>query len=246
LNVLAVIHGTNARGGVFAETVGARGHRYEEWSLAWGTPPPRPLEDYGAVLVFGGSMHADQDDQHPWLVEENTFIQGLLANSTPMLGVCLGIQLFAKAEGAAVYPLPDGPEIGWFPVELTEAAADDPVFSRLPAQFEAFGWHYYTYDVPGRAEELARSSRCNQAYRLGDHAWGVQFHPEVTDEIVRSWLADEDDFPHDLDRDEFGAEIEQKLDAWNDFGRTLCGGFLEIAESAGAGESLREPAHVPS
>ena len=232
MNVLAVIHGTNARGGVFEEVVREAGHRYEEWSLAWGTPPPRPLENYGAVLVFGGSMHADQDEQHPWLVEENSFIQGLLDRRVPMLGVCLGIQLLAKAEGAAVYPLAGGPEIGWFPIELTEAADDDPLFSRLPVRFDAFGWHYYTYDLPERAEELARSARCNQAFRLGEAAWGVQFHPEVTLEIVSSWLADEEDFPHDLDRDAFATETEQRIAGWNELGRALCGGFVEIAERA--------------
>jgi GMP synthase (glutamine-hydrolysing) len=231
INVLAVIHGTNARGGVFADTVRGAGHRYEEWSLAWGKPPPQPLEDYGAVILFGGSMHADQDDQHPWLIEENTFIQGLLERQVPMLGICLGIQLFAKAEGAAVYPLADGPEIGWFPVELTEPAAGDPVFSRLPTRFDAFGWHYYTYDLPERAEELARSARCNQAFRLGETAWGVQFHPEVTLEIVRSWLGD-DDFPHDFDRNAFDAETERRIGDWNELGRALCGSFVEIAERA--------------
>jgi GMP synthase (glutamine-hydrolysing) len=106
--------------------VRAAGHEYDEWSLAWERPSPRPLHEYGAVLVFGGAMHADQDDQHPWLVEENSFIQGLLERQVPMLGICLGIQLFAKAEGAAVYPLPDGPEIGWFPVELTASAVAVP------------------------------------------------------------------------------------------------------------------------
>ena len=132
VNVLAVIHGTNARGGVFRDVVEEAGHRYDEWSLAWGTPSPQPLERYDAVIVFGGSMHADQEEHHPWLIEENTFIQGLLERDVPLLGVCLGIQLFAKAEGSAVYPLAGGPEIGWVPVELTEAAADDPVFGSLP------------------------------------------------------------------------------------------------------------------
>ena len=210
----------------------AAGHEYDEWSLAWERPSPRPLHEYGAVLVFGGAMHADQDDQHPWLVEENSFIQGLLERQVPMLGICLGIQLFAKAEGAAVYPLPDGPEIGWFPVQLTASAAEDPLFARLPSRFQAFGWHYYTYDLPERAEELGRSARCNQAYRLGESAWGVQFHPEVTMEIVQSWLDDDDDFPTDLDRTAFVAETEQRIDEWNAFGRALCGGFLELAGSA--------------
>jgi GMP synthase-like glutamine amidotransferase len=177
IKVLAVIHGTNAPGGIFEETVRAAGHEYDEWSLAWERPSPRPLEEYDAVLVFGGSMHADQDDRHPWLIEENSFIQGLLERHVPMLGVCLGIQLFAKAEGAAVYPLAGGPEIGWFPVELTEAAAADPLFARLPARFDAFGWHYYTYDLPERAVELGRSARCNQAFRLGENGLGRPVPP---------------------------------------------------------------------
>ena len=162
-----------------------------------------------------------------------------LERRVPMLGVCLGIQLLAKAEGAAVYPLAGGPEIGWFPVELTATAADDPLFARLPARFDAFGWHYYTYDLPERAEELGRSTRCNQAFRLGENAWGVQFHPEVTLEIVESWLADEDDFPADLDRAELEAATRRGIGAWNDLGRALCGGFLDLAERLAG--SPREP-----
>jgi GMP synthase (glutamine-hydrolysing) len=232
MNVLAVIHGTNARAGIFGEVVTEAGHRLEEWSLAWGTPPPRPIDDYGAVLVFGGSMHADQDVHHPWLREENLFIQRLLDRHVPMLGVCLGIQLIAKAEGAAVYPLPGGPEIGWAPVELTDAAATDPVFSRLPSSFEAFGWHYYTYDLPAGAEELARSPRCNQAFRLGDAAWGIQFHAEVTLETVRGWLADKDDLAPGLDCETLAAETEERIAGWNDLGRGLCGAFVEVVERA--------------
>ncbi len=229
MNVLAVIHGTNVRGGVFGEAAEEAGHRFEEWSLAWGTPPPRPVDDYGAVFVFGGSMHADQDDRHPWLREENLFIQRLLDRRVPMLGVCLGIQLIAKAVSAPVYALADGPEIGWFPVRLTDEAADDPLFSRLPAEFEAFGWHYYTYDVPASAVELAHSERCNQAFRLGEAAWGIQFHAEVTLETVRTWLAEKDEFPLDLDRETLEAQTLERIDAWNELGRSICGRFLELA-----------------
>ena len=230
MRVLAVIHGANVRGGVFQDVVEEAGHRYDEWALASGTQAPRPLEDYDAVIVFGGSMHADQDDRHPWLRDENELIQGLLERRVPLLGVCLGVQLIAKAAGAAVYPVPDGPEIGWLPVELCAGAADDPVLGRLPRRFDAFGWHYYTYDLPAGAEELARSARCNQAYRLGEAAWGIQFHAEVTLETVRSWLDDKDDFPLDLDRVALWAETQERIDEWNELGRRLCGAFIEVAE----------------
>jgi GMP synthase (glutamine-hydrolysing) len=232
MNVLGVIHGTNARAGVFGEVVAEAGHHFEEWSLAWGTPPRQPIGNYGAVFVLGGSMHADQDDQHRWLRDENALIQDLLHREVPLLGVCLGIQLLAKAEGAAMYRLAGGPEIGWVPVELTEAAAADPVFGRLPSRFDTFGWHYYTYDVPDRAEELAYSARCNQAFRLGETAWGIQFHAEVTLETARSWIADKEELPADLDRDALAAETAERIGGWNALGRELCGAFVEIAERA--------------
>jgi GMP synthase (glutamine-hydrolysing) len=229
VNVLSVIHGANARAGTFGEAVTEAGHRLEEWSLAWGSPPPRAIDDYGAVLVFGGSMHADQDDRHPWLREENLFIQRLLDRHVPLFGVCLGVQLIAKAEGAAVYPLQD-PEIGWVPVELTDAAASDPVFERLPERFHAFNWHYYTYDVPAGAVELARSQSCNQAFRLGEAAWGIQFHAEVTLDTFRLWLEDEEELPGVTDRAALAAETEERIGEWNELGRKLCGGFIEVAE----------------
>ena len=92
MDVLAVIHGERVRAGIFGDVVEERGHHLEEWSLAWDEPLSRPLDDYGAVLVFGGAMHADQDDHHPWLREENVFLQRLLNLHMPVLGVCLGAQ----------------------------------------------------------------------------------------------------------------------------------------------------------
>src|SRR5215216_1152954 len=155
MHVLAVIHGARARSGLFGEVLAERGHPVEEWSLAWGAPPPRPLDDYGAVIVFGGSMHADQDDHHPWLREENLFIQRLLSTGTPFLGVCLGAQLLAKAAHGTVGPA-KRPEIGWYDVSLLPGAEDDPVLGVLPQRFTAFQWHHYTYGLPAGAVELAR------------------------------------------------------------------------------------------
>ncbi len=227
MNVLAVIHGDKVRAGVFADAVDAAGHRLEEWSLAWDTPLPRPLDDYGAVLVFGGAMHADQDDMHLWLRQENLFLQRLLDRHVPVLGVCLGAQLLAKAASAPVGPSSE-PEVGWFEVELTEEGRDDLVLGSLPARFEAFQWHFYTHGLPAGAIELARSRVCTQAFRLGESAWGVQFHPEVTAEQVEEWIAeDADELP--VSADDFVAETERRIADWNQLGRTLCTSFLEVA-----------------
>jgi GMP synthase (glutamine-hydrolysing) len=230
MHVLGLIHGEAVRAGVFADAIAARGHKLEEWSMAWDTPIPRPLDDYGAVIIFGGAMHADQDDRHPWLREENMFLQRLLDLGTPMLGVCLGAQLLAKASHAPVFPV-DEPEIGWHEVELTDAAADDPVLGGLPERFDAFQWHYYGHGVPAGADELARSRVCTQAFRLGERVWGVQFHPEVTLAQVEQWAGEEPEagpISRRLD------ETRSRIGDWNELGRGLCGAFVEVAERVGA------------
>jgi GMP synthase (glutamine-hydrolysing) len=208
MDVLAVIHGKSVRAGVFGDVVRVRGHALEEWSLAWDKPLPRPLDAYGAVLVLGGAMHADQDDHHPWLREEDLFLQGLLDLHMPVLGICLGAQLLAKAAHAPVYPLEEA-EIGWLSVELTEAGANDPVLGRLPV-------------------ELARNHVCTQAFRLGESAWGVQFHPEVTLRQVESWIGEEDGLP--VDPQALLVETRERIEGWNTLGRELCAGFVEAAE----------------
>ena len=227
MQVLGLIHGDAVRAGVFFDAVAARGHRLEEWSFAWDRPLPRPLGDYGAVIIFGGAMHADQDDRHPWLRDEDTFIQRLFDLGTPVLGVCLGAQLLAKATGAPVGPSPQ-PEIGWHRVELTDAASDDPVLGDLPSRFDAFQWHFYTHGLPSGADELARSPVCTQAFRLGERVWGVQFHPEVTFAQVEQWISEEPWAVEDAER--LIAETRERIGWWNDLGRGLCGAFVETAE----------------
>jgi GMP synthase-like glutamine amidotransferase len=224
VRVLAVIHGTNARGGVFEDAVREAGHSYEEWDPAWGAPLP----EHHAVFVFGGTMHPDTEEANPWLRGENELIQDWLERGVPTLGICLGAQLLAKAEGFRVYPLPGGPEDAWVPVELTPAAQEDPVFGVLPDRFDALAVHVYTYDVPERAEVMVEGPRCNQAFRIGERAWAIQFHPEATAETVHGWLFDGRDVPEG--RDEVWAETQERIEAWNELGRRLCGAFLEIAE----------------
>jgi GMP synthase (glutamine-hydrolysing) len=228
VHVLSVIHGTDARTELFGPVIEKAGHRLDEWSFGWGTPPPQPLESYDALFVFGGAMHADQDDLHPWLAPETAWLREVLARGTPILGVCLGVQLLARAAGSWVERIAVGPEIGWCPVTLNDDGVADPVVGSLPREFPALQWHHYTYGLPDGAVELARSAVCTQAFRLGDACWGVQFHPEVTAAQLDGWIEDADDPPPDAEG--LRAETAQHIGRWNELGRQLCGAFLEAAE----------------
>ncbi len=231
MRVLSIVHGPNVGAEVFADAISDLGHDHLEWSPAMGTPLPVGPEAADALLVFGGSMHVDQEDEHPWLRAEGDVLRRALSAGTPLLGICLGGQLLAQAAGGWVGPGTE-PEIGWFPVELTDAAENDPVFSSLPRRFDAFQWHYYVFDVPEGAQELARNAACPQAFRVGDRAWGVQFHPEVTLEQVHSWIDDKEEVP--VDWDALARETAERIGAWNELGQTLCRAFLEAAEHAPA------------
>ena len=98
--VLALVHEEPPCSGVFAEAAAERGDEIDEWSLASGTPPPRQLDEYAAVIILGGAMHVDQEDRHPWLRQEAVLVQRLLDQHVPVLGVCLGGQLVAERAGS--------------------------------------------------------------------------------------------------------------------------------------------------
>jgi GMP synthase (glutamine-hydrolysing) len=230
VRVLSIAHQPDAASGVFGDAVRERGHELDEWLISSDPDPPAPVESYDAVLVFGGAMHVDQEERHGWLREENALLQRFLADGVPTFGVCLGGQLVAKALGAPVRRMPS-PEIGWFDVDLTPEAADDPVFAGLPERFTAFQWHSYHFELPEGGFALARNDRCLQGFRVG-RAWGIQFHPEVTPEDLAEWLrtADpKDDGPIDVEA--LRAESERRIAGWNELGRELCGQFLAVAEA---------------
>jgi GMP synthase-like glutamine amidotransferase len=236
VKVLALIHEEGPCSGVFADAAAERGDEIEEWSLASGTPPPRPLDEYGAVMLFGGVVNTHEEDDNPWLRDENLLLQSLLDRGVPMLGVCLGGQLIAKAAGARVTRIPE-PEIGFVPIELTPSAARDPLFGELPERLMALQWHYYGFELPAGAVPLARNDTCWQAYRLGDRTWGIQFHAETSREDWLRWIAEWDAIPG-VDRTGFEPErlreqAQSHMGVWNEFGRTLSGRFLELAERAG-------------
>jgi GMP synthase (glutamine-hydrolysing) len=232
VRVLSITHGPSVPGGIFDEVAEAAGHRLERWVVPLGGAP-QPPASYDAVMIFGGSMHPDQDAEHGWLQREVAFLREALARDVPVVGVCLGAQMLARAAGAWVGPAPE-PEIGWFEIELTPEGRTDLVLGVLPPRTAAFQWHSYTFSVPKHGSELARSTLCTQAFRVGDRAWGLQFHAEVTLAMVTSWTTEEaDELP--VPGDAFLAETERRIAEWNEHGRRLCAAFLATAASAAPG-----------
>lgn len=227
MRVLSVTHGPSVPGGVFDEAVEASGHALERWVVPVGGTP-QPASAYDAVMVFGGSMHPDQDEDFLWLEREAEFLAETIARDVPVLGVCLGAQMLARAAGAWVGAAPAS-EVGWFEIELTPGGRDDPVLGALPPRTHAFQWHHYTYEVPDGATELAASEACTQAFRLG-RAWGIQFHAEVTHAMIDAWVS-EDGHELPMTPDELLAETSTRIAEWNEQGRRLASAFLELAEA---------------
>lgn len=149
--------------------------------------PARPVDVRSAAgLVFmGGPMSAN--DELPYLRRELDIIGEAAASGTPVLGICLGAQLIAKALGGRVYRNPVK-EIGWYPVTWTPAAAADAVLEGLSGSDTVFHWHGETFDLAPGSEWLAYSEKCrHQAFRWGRAVYGFQFHLEVTPEMIADW-----------------------------------------------------------
>jgi GMP synthase (glutamine-hydrolysing) len=146
---------------------------------------PLPSESHAGLIIMGGPMSANDD--LPGLKDELALIETALDDDMPILGICLGSQLIAKALGAKVFRNAEL-EIGWEPVWLTDAAKDDAVFGGVPSPETFFHWHGETFDLPEGAERLAYSEKCrHQAYRYGRNVYGIQFHPEITPEMIDDW-----------------------------------------------------------
>lgn len=146
---------------------------------------PRPSEISG-VLAMGGPMNVDEVDVHPALAIERDWLAGAVRRGVPVLGICLGAQLLARALGAQVRA-GEGPEIGFAPVEVLDPT--DPIVGALAPAADVLHWHGDVFDLPAGAKLLASSAQTvNQAFRHGN-AWGLLFHPEADAALVEAWLA---------------------------------------------------------
>lgn len=232
MRVLAIVHQPEAGPGVFADAIRDAGATLDTWPVSTLPEPPDDPLGYDAVLTFGGAMHPDQLVAHPSLAQEKAVLGELLDREVPLLGVCLGSELVAEAAGGQPRRA-DTPEIGWYQVETTDEAADDPLMAPLAPTFKGLEWHSYEAPLPPGAVALARSAACLQAYRVGSNAWGIQFHAEVTLEDFEAWLddyrSDPDAVALGLDPERLRAETREVIADWNGLGRALCQRFLALA-----------------
>ncbi|QLE59078.1 type 1 glutamine amidotransferase [Nostoc sp. TCL26-01] len=137
------------------------------------------------VVVMGGPMNIYEDDKYPWLTAEKRFIEQAINQGKTVIGICLGSQLIADVLGSKVYQ-GEYKEIGWFPIQLTQAAKDSTIFGSLPQQLDVFHWHGDTFDLPAGATRLAYSEACqNQAFLYDKKVLALQFHLESTKDSVR-------------------------------------------------------------
>ena len=160
----------------------------EDWLLFTGfeitstklyeTPVFPRVEDIDLLVVMGGPMSVNDKKKYFWLTEEESFIKNVIMSGMSVLGICLGAQLVAKAMGSEVYPNSEK-EIGWFPIYAL-ASGNKNVFN-FPGKTEVFHWHGETFDLPDGAVCIAESAACkHQAFQIGRHVIGLQFHLETT------------------------------------------------------------------
>ena len=174
--------------GNLAENLADLGVPFQLHHLYRGEPLPIP-DATTALIVLGGAMGANDDDRFPFLLPLKQLIRSCLEQQIPYLGICLGGQLLAAASGAQVVSC-RWEELGTLQVCLTHKGEADPLFRGIPSPFSTFQWHHDSFDLPDGATLLASSPACpHQAFKLGSNAWGLQFHPEVTEQIIRTWAA---------------------------------------------------------
>ena len=232
MRALAIVHQADAGPGVFADEMRERGVQLDEWLLSErGTAPAVEIAEYDAILTFGGAMHADQEDRHPWLRFEKDFLAAMIDDRMPILAVCLGSQLLADAGGGSARRAARAgdrlaPRRGDRGGERGSGDRPDGAGIRgLPvAQLRgpAAGWRNAPRPQPGLRAGLSdrRGGLGDPVPRRGERrgcrAW--------TDD----YRSDEDAVRLGIDPDALRAETEEKICGWNRLGRELCGRFIDV------------------
>jgi len=228
---LAITHVAHEGLGTFGRPL-ERAFMVERLDMHRNTALPPRIDGFDALIVMGGPMGVYEEEKYPFIKKELELLESALKKRVPVLGVCLGAQLLARAAGGRVFK-GDAKEIGWHRVALEAEAGSDRLFMGFPDEFTVFQWHGDTFDVPPGAIRLASSGPFpNQVVRVGPNAYGVQFHFEVTETMVAEWLAINSDEAKEAGGDA-GAVLDEmrlKIGEVNRLGETIFSRFLRTAE----------------
>ena len=181
--ILVIVHQATSNPGLVGQRLQERGYELDIRIPSIDDKLPQTMDNHEAVIIFGGPMSANDERSLPHIQTELNWIPIALESGKPFLGICLGAQLLAKVLGAKVTPHPEGiREIGYFPIRATSEGKE---FASL--QF-VYHWHQEGFEIPAGAVRLAEGETFfNQAFRYGETAYGLQFHPEITREMMQHW-----------------------------------------------------------
>jgi GMP synthase (glutamine-hydrolysing) len=201
--VLVVLHDVDDNLGELAGPLAEAGLRLVTWDVARdpeGAPPLDALDRFSGIVSLGAYAGVRDEAQHSWMTHEKRVLEHALEVGMPVLGLCFGSQLLAAAAGAGFRPSPV-PELGWTSVRLSPQAANDPVLAPLArsartgdeggggGEVEVFHYHYDSYELPEGAVLLGETDGIIEAFRVGEAAWGLQFHLEVGLATQLAWIA---------------------------------------------------------
>lgn len=194
MNILVVCHSSLSPCGIIGECIVDRGGYYVTIMPSEGDLLPEHIGSFDGIVILGGPQNAMQDDQFPHFIPLLKMMRAFDEAEKPVMGICLGAQLLARAWGGRVYSL-DRLENGFHRIQKTAATRGDPLFAALPENPYMVEWHDDSFDLPSGATLLMTGvERLNQAFKIGGCSYGFQFHPEATADVIRGWVRNHQDF----------------------------------------------------
>lgn len=188
MHILYIVNEVNSGPGVLLEEASAQGAAHTIVRTFVDEPVPVSPDGYDGLVVMGGIMGVYQDTEYPFIEDTRALMRAFHAADKPIMGVCLGAQMLASAFGARVYKM-GFDEWGFLPQTWETAAASDPLLKDMAQGLPIMQWHGDTFDLPDGAVRLATREACaNQAFRIGDKAYGFQFHLEMNEATTDYWI----------------------------------------------------------